>query len=202
MFCLRQQVRSHIPWVGRPVCKHKDFAGACNGINAHMAEHGFFGKGNVNITRTYDFIHLWDALCAKRQSGDGLRTPYFVNFIHPCKVCRRQGGRVDVPFPAAGRYHNNFFHPCHLCRDNVHQDRRRVRRLAPRHIDPYLFQGSNFLPQQHPVRPAVKPTVLLLLLVGSPDIVQGFLHYLYQPRFRVLVGCFHFLLGNPHCFRP
>ncbi len=55
--------------------------GTCDGINADITKHCFFGKGNVDISRSYDLVNFRDALRSKGKGCDCLCTTDFINRI-------------------------------------------------------------------------------------------------------------------------
>ena len=74
MLGLTQQVCCHPCGVAAAVGQHQNFAGACDHIDAHLAEHLALGGGNVDVAGADDLVHRRDALGAIGQRGHGLRT--------------------------------------------------------------------------------------------------------------------------------
>ncbi|MNU77141.1 hypothetical protein D3C71_667090 [compost metagenome] len=84
-----------------------------------------------------------------------------------------------IDFTARGRHHHDHFgHAGDLGRNRVHQYRRRIRRLATRHIQTGAVQRRDLLAQHGAVGLGVAPGILLLFFVvaahaGGGDF-QGF----------------------------
>ena len=69
---LTQKIGRHPRRVTGAVGQHQNFAGACDHINAHLAEHLALGRGHKNIARAHDLIHSGHALGAVGQGRNGL----------------------------------------------------------------------------------------------------------------------------------
>ena len=188
MLRLRKKICRHIPGICCLVRQNQNFAGAGNGINADISEHGLFSQSDINISGTDNLVHLGNALRAECQSGNRLCAP---DLKHA--VCARLPGgyqhrRINLSVSAAGRRHNNLVHTGNLCRHNVHQNRGRIGGLAAGNVDTGSLHGGHLLPQENSLRFGGNPAVLFLLFMKAPDIYQRFPDDLYQRGIHRLVG--------------
>ena len=171
---LTQQVRRHPCRVAAAVGQHQNFAGACDHIDAHLAEYLALGGGNVDVAGANDLIHRRDALGAVGESRHSLCAAGLEDLGH---ACGGSGGKDDRVHPAVlsgGGGHDDFGHACHLCRDHVHEHGGGIGRRAAGHIDTGLFNGGIFL-AQHDAGLVVHHKILVhLLAVEALDVGGGF----------------------------
>ena len=197
MLCLRQQVCRHIPGIGAVIRQHQNLAWPGNAVNAHMSIDRLLCQSHENIARAGDLVHFRNRFCSESQSCNSLGAAYLISIRYPCQMCRCQRYGIHLSVLSRRRHHYNPLHSCHLCRNNIHQHRRRIGCLSSRHIHPHTGQWCYLLPQYGAVWPAVKPTVLLLLLMIFPDVVHGFFHHGKQGRLHQGKSLLNLLLRHP-----
>ena len=188
MLCLRQKVCRHIPGICRFIRDHQNLAWACNGINAYVAVHGLFGQGHIDIAWSYDLIYLWNALGSIRQRANCLGSAHLIDGSSACLMGGDQGIRGNFPVLIRRRHHHNLFYACHFRRYDVHQHGGWVYCLSARHVYAYPLKRRYLLSQHGPVRLAVKPAVLPLLLMVSLYILEGLSDNLHQCRVSQFIG--------------
>ncbi|MNF45084.1 hypothetical protein D3C84_262090 [compost metagenome] len=132
------------------------------------------GGGHIDVARTDHLVHLRHALGAVGQRGHGLGA---ADGEHPVDPGDAGGGQHQlVDFAARGRHHHHHFGDTgHLGRNGVHQHRRRIGRLAARHIQAGAIQRGDLLAEHGAVGLGVGPGVLLLPLVVEAHALGGLL---------------------------
>ena len=191
MLCLGKKIRRNISWICGFICDNQNFRRSRYRVNADISVNCFFCKGNIDITRSYNLVRLWNTLCPVGKGSDGLSPADFIDRVHSCFFCGNQRMRTDFSVPSRRRHHDDLVHSGNPCRDHIHQYGRRIDRLPARHVNAHTFQWGNFLSEKRAVRLAVKPAVLLLLFVVASDIFQRFSDYTDQ-----LFVCFFICLCN------
>ena len=160
---LTQQVCCHPCRVAAAVGQHQNFAGACDHIDAHLAEHLALGGGNVDVAGANDLIHRRDALGAVGQRRHSLCAAGLENFGHACRGGGGQNDRVHLAVLPGGGGHDDLGHARHLGGDDIHKHGGGVGRRAAGHIHARLFNGGVLLPQ-HDAGLIVHHKVLVHLL--------------------------------------
>ena len=133
MLGLAEQVSGDKAGLRRLIRKNGDLAGSGDGIDPHKSIDCLFGKGDKDIARSYDLIHLRDGLGAVGKGSDRLRAAHLEDPVNAGLPGCNQGVRVHRS-PAARGGHDDLLHPCHLRRNHVHQHGGRVYRLSARDI--------------------------------------------------------------------
>jgi hypothetical protein len=91
-----------------------------------------------------------------------------------------------------GHHHDDLAYASHVGRYGIHQQRRRIGRLAAGHVDAHAVQGRDLLTQQGAVFIAVLPALaigLQLALVVAADALRGLLQRRTLGRRDRLEGC-------------
>ena len=90
-----------------------------------------------------------------------------------------RGGQNQRVAHAVGRRndHHDLAHAGHVGRYRIHQDRRRIGRLAARHVQAHAFQRGHTLAQHRTVGFGETPLASELALMKRPDPVGGRLQY-------------------------
>ena len=135
MLCLRQQIRCHIPGIGRFICQNKNLAGTGNAVNTHMTIHSLLCQSYKNIARPYDFIDAGNGFRTKSKSCHCLCPSGLVYLGSSRQAGGNQCNRIDLSVFIRRRYHDNSRNSCNLCRNNIHQNRRRISCLSAWNID-------------------------------------------------------------------
>ena len=90
---LAQQVGGHPGGVAAAVGQHQDLAGACDHVDAHLAEDLPLGGGDIDVAGADDLVHRRDALGAVGQRGHGLCAAGLEDLGH---ACGGRGGQDDA----------------------------------------------------------------------------------------------------------
>ena len=194
MLGLGQQIRCHIPGIGRVVGDDQDLAGAGDGVDAHVAVDSFLCQRHIDVARAHDLVNLGDGLCAVSQCGNGLGAAHLVDHIGACLFGSHQCGGVYLTVFSRRCGHNDLLHPCHLGRNNVHEHGRRINGLAAGYIDAHPAQRRDLLAQHGAVGLGVKPAVAALFLMIGADIHQRLTDDLHQRRIHRFIGFCDLLL--------
>ena len=134
MFRLRQNVRRDEFRVLLIVRDDEDLGRPCKHIDAHVAVHFLFGKGNENVAGARDNVYLRNALRTVGERGDRLRTADFEYLFRAAQIRRnKHGGRDFSVF--GGRTYENMLHSRRLGRQNAHHHRTEQGRRAAGNVD-------------------------------------------------------------------
>ena len=193
---LTQQVCCHPCGVAAAVGQHQNFAGACDHIDAHLAEYLALGGGNVDVAGANDLIHRGDALGAVGESRHSLCAAGLEDLGHACGGSGSKDDRVHPAVLAGGGGHDDLGHTCHLCRDHVHEHGGGIRCRTAGHIDTGLFNGGIFL-AQHDAGLVVHHKILVhLLAVEALDVGGGFAQRFEEVGIHVRKGLVDLLLRH------
>ena len=193
---LAQQISCHPGGVAAAIGQYQNLAGACDHINAHLAEDFPLGGGNVDVAGAHDLVHGRDGLGAVGQRGHGLGAAGLENFGHAGGSRRGQDDGVHLAVLARRGSHDDLGHARHLGRDDVHEDGGGVGRRAARDVDTRLFNGGVFL-AQHDAGLVVDHKVLVhLLAVEALDVGGGFFQGFEEVGVHVGKGVLDLLLRH------
>ena len=119
-------------------------------IDAYIAKYGFLCQGNIDITRSYDLVDLWNTFRSECQGCDRLCTAHFIDLVDSGFFCGYQCGRIDFTVFSRRCCHNDQFYTRNLCRDQC-SSARKMDKLPfhPVHRR-RLFQRSDFLSEDDP----------------------------------------------------
>ena len=196
MLCLGKKICCHKARVCTVICKNKDLAWACNGINTHMSVNCFFCKSNKNISRPYNLVNLWNTLSSIGKSCHCLSASCLIDFICPGFLCRNKSRRVYLSIRSRRGCHNDSVHTCDFGRNNVHKHGRGINCLSSRHINSHLFKRRYLLSQHGAILRGSKPAVLLLFFVIASDIYQRLPDHIHKIRIHSLIGFPDFFLSD------
>jgi hypothetical protein len=88
---LAEQVERDPVGVVVGVGDHEDFGGACDHVDADLAEHAPLGGGDIGVAGAGDLVHRGDAFGAVGQCRNRLRPADPVDFVDPGQAGRRAG---------------------------------------------------------------------------------------------------------------
>ena len=167
MFGLRKEVHRHPLGRRRAIGDDQDLGRAGDHIDTHRAEHAALGGRHISIAGTDDFVDLRHGLGTVGQRRHRLRA---ADGEHPVYPGNRRGCQYQLIFFAARRRHDHdeFTHARHLGGNRVHQHRRRISRLAARHVESDAVERGDLLAQHGAVVFGIGPGTLDLLLVVAP----------------------------------
>ena len=167
MLGLREQIHRHPVRIAGTIRNDQDFRRTGHHVDADNAEDAALGGRHIGVARPDDLVYLRDRFRAVCQRPDRLRTADGEHTIDPGQAGRRQHQRILLA--ARGRHdHDQFLDARHLGRHRVHQHRRRISRLAPRHIEADAVERGNHLAEHRPVGFGIGPALLdLALMIGA-----------------------------------
>ena len=144
MFRLRQKIRCKVYWISTIISDNADFTWARNHVDVNLTEHLAFCSGYVNVARSYNFIHLWNAFRTIRKSRYALSTTNLVYRINASKFCGTQYSRIDAILLRRCN-HNDFFNTCNFSWQRSHDNSRRIGCCATRNIKAKASQWDHLL---------------------------------------------------------
>ena len=165
MFSLAEQVHRHPVRGSAAIGQHQNLAGSGNHVDAHRAKHALFGAGDISVAGAGDLVHLGHRGGAVSQRSHGLRAANRKSPGDACYISCRQHQGIFFAF-WRWHHHDDFAHSGDMRWNGVHQHRRRVSRLAARHINAHAVKRGDFLAQQRAVLVAVAPAFTIGLLLG------------------------------------
>ena len=183
MFRLRKQVGGNGRGVRGLVRDDEDLARSRHHVDADGAEHGFFGKGDVDVAGARDLVHLGDALRAVGERGYGARSAREEDAIHTRDLRRRDNLVAHAAALCGRRDHAKLLHSRDFCGDGVHEHGAGIARRAAGDVDAHALYGRDLLPQHGAVGTGVAKSVPLLHLVEFADVgCRPFKHRLVVRR--------------------
>ncbi len=78
------------------ICDHKHFAGSCDYVNPYCAGYQLLGKGDIDVARSYNDIHLGNRLCTICKGRDSPGASSLVDGFNTYPVGGHKQMRVDL----------------------------------------------------------------------------------------------------------
>ena len=173
MFGLGKQVHGDPVRVGLAVTDHQYLRRAGNHVDTDHPEYFALRGGHKNIPRTHNLVDRGHGFGAIGQRSHGLGATDSKHAVYP-----GNGGRCQhhvIHHTIRGRHHHdNFRHTSDFGRNRIHQYRRRIGRLATRHVQTGAIQRRYLLAQHGSVFVLVLPGLLILAFVVVTDASRRF----------------------------
>ena len=144
MLSLREKIHRNPIGACQPIADHQDFRRSRNHVNSNFSKQHCLCFSHKDIARPNDFINTRDSLSPKGKSGNSLSTTNGEYFIHSRYSCCSKNNILNKPIWSRN-YHNDFRHTSHFSWYYIHENRRRIRRLSPRHVNPHSLNRNHTL---------------------------------------------------------
>ncbi len=152
------------------VGQDEHLGGTGDHVDAHVAHHLPLGFGHPAVARPDDLVHSWNGGGPERERADRLGPADLEDAGDPGE---RAGRENRVGHAVGGNHRDDFPDPGHDGRHRVHDDRARIGRLPPRHVEAHAVDRRHPHTQQGAVRLGDAESVVSLVFVVGPNPIHG-----------------------------
>ena len=165
MFRLCKEIQYNKLRISRFISNNSNLRRPGYAVNGNMPEHLFFCKGHILVARSRNLVNFRNTLRAKRKRRHGLGTAELINLIDSRDMRSSQNMGAYRPISITWCCQKNLLNTRNLGRNDIHEQRRRIGRFSPRHIEHHTLKRRYSLAENNTVILLMKEAFFSLKLM-------------------------------------